>query len=93
MANRGRVHDRELLDALEELEPEVFSGVVWRTAFVSRDPLVGSAHGGRWHPRNTFEALYTSLDQDGSLAEIYQRRTVGPKEPVGSLAGALTLPM
>lgn len=27
--------------------------------------------GGRWHPSSSFEALYTSLDKDGSLAEMY----------------------
>ncbi len=71
MASGGRVHDRELLDALEALAPDKFSGVVWRVGFVSRDPLVGSTHGGRWHPAGAFEGLYTSLDRDGALAEVY----------------------
>ena len=71
MQTSGRLHDRDLLDALEALAVEPFSGDVWRTTFASRDPLVGSAAGGRWHPEGSFEALYTSLEEDGALAEIY----------------------
>lgn len=69
---RGRsLHDRDLLDALEALDPEPFSGTAWRTTWAMRDPLIGSTAGGRWHPENSFEALYTSTEPDGSLAEVY----------------------
>ena len=70
-SSSGRVHDRELLDALEALEAGPFSGTAWRTTWASRDPLIGSSAGGRWHPPDSFEALYTSLEADGSLAEAY----------------------
>jgi hypothetical protein len=63
--------DPDLLDALEALDPEPFSGTAWRTTWATRDPLVGSTAGGRWHPENSFEALYTSIELDGSLAEVY----------------------
>jgi RES domain len=66
-----RLHDRDLLDALENLGSEPFSGAAWRTSWASRDPLIGSTAGGRWHPENSFEALYTSAESDGSLAEVY----------------------
>ena len=66
--SRRRVHDRKLLDALE---PEAFSGTAWRTTWATRDPLAGGAAGGRWHPQDSFEALYTNLEADGSLAEVY----------------------
>jgi hypothetical protein len=65
------LHDRDLLDALEVLGSEPFSGAAWRTTWATRDPLVGSTAGGRWHPENSFEALYTSTDPDGALAEVY----------------------
>lgn len=68
---KKRVHDRELLDILDELEPETFSGTVWRTTWKGRDPLLGGKGGGRWSPDNSFEALYTSLDKNVSLAELY----------------------
>ncbi|MCP5365680.1 MAG: RES family NAD+ phosphorylase [Hyphomicrobiales bacterium] len=78
MPGAGRIHDRELLDALEAFEPSPYSGTAWRTSWVTRDPLLGSAAGGRWHPPGTFEALYTSLDSDGSLAEIYYHLSRAP---------------
>lgn len=66
-----RVHDRELLDSLEALDPIAFNGKVWRATWATRDPLTGSRAEGRWHSAGTFEALYTSLDADGSRAETY----------------------
>jgi hypothetical protein len=60
-----------LLDALEQLEPEKYSGNVWRCAWTTRDPLAGGTHGGRWHPPDLFEALYASLELDGALAELH----------------------
>lgn len=66
-----RLHDRDLLDALEILGSGSFSGAAWRTTWATRDPLIGSTAGGRWHPENSFEALYTSTESDGSLAEVY----------------------
>jgi RES domain len=45
---------------------------------VDRDPLVGNDAGGRWHPANSFEALYTSLEADGSLAEMYYHLSRAP---------------
>jgi hypothetical protein len=71
VARPGGLHDRELLDALEAMDPEPFSGTAWRTTWATRDPLTGSTAGGRWHPENSFEALYTSTEADGALAEVY----------------------
>ena len=71
MAESGRVHDRELLDALERIEPEAFSGPAWRATWATRDPLRGSAVGGRWTPPSSFEALNTSLEPDGAISETY----------------------
>lgn len=72
-AGSHRHHDRELLDALEALSPEAFSGPVWRVTTRGRNALRGSTAGGRWSPPGEFEALYTSLELGGALAEIGYR--------------------
>jgi hypothetical protein len=72
------VHDPDLLDALEAMEPQAFDGVAWRVTWAARDPLAGGTGGGRWHPPNDFEALYTSLAEDGALAEIYHHLSRAP---------------
>jgi len=81
MAGPGRRHDRELLDALEAIAPETFSGEVWRVTGSGRDPLRGSMAEGRWSPVGEFEVLYTSLERDGALAEIGYRLGLEPVWP------------
>ena len=71
--------DPEILDYLDQLqENKPFNGEVWRVTWKGRDPLVGSASGGRWSPQNDFEALYASLEKDGALAEIYHHLSQAP---------------
>lgn len=60
------------------MEHGPFAGIVWRVAWATRNPLVGSTAGGRWHPPNDFEALYTSLEQFGAMAEIYSHLSKAP---------------
>lgn len=74
-------HDRALLDALEAMPSEAFTGDVWRVAGRGRDPLRGSSAGGRWSPPGGFDALYTSLTADGALAEIGFRLSLEPVWP------------
>ena len=81
MSGPGRRHDRELLDALDAVGPEMFTGPVWRVTAQGRDPLRGSAAGGRWSPSGAFEALYTSLAAEGALAEIGYRLSLEPVWP------------
>lgn len=81
MSGSGHIHDRELLDALEAINPEKYDGETWRTSWASRDPLVGNKAGGRWTPPDSFEALYTSLEADGSLAETYYHLSKAPIFP------------
>lgn len=76
--SKDHVHDPDLLDALEAMEPQAFDGMAWRVTWAARDPLAGGTGGGRWHPPNDFEALYTSLDEDGALAEIYHHLSRAP---------------
>lgn len=65
------IHNRELLDVLQAIEPRPLKGIAWRATWATRDPLVGGTAGGRWHPADSFEALYTSQEADGALAEMY----------------------
>jgi len=81
MARSGRIHDREILDALEALDPAPFNGTVWRVTRKGREPLRGAAAHGRWSASGEFEVLYTSLDRDGALAEIGYRLSLEPIWP------------
>jgi RES domain len=82
MIGQRPVHDRRILDALEAIDPERFSGKVWRVARKGRDALRGSAANGRWSSSGgEFEVLYTSLEREGALAEIGYRLSLEPVWP------------
>jgi hypothetical protein len=82
MGDRGwRVHDRDVLDALEAIGAQPFDGRVWRVTRSGRDPARGSAANGRWSPPGEFEVVYTSLERDGALAEIGHRLSLEPVWP------------
>ena len=77
----GRRHERGILDALEAMAPEAFTGEVWRVTSRGRDPLRGSAAEGRWSAAGEFEVLYTSLERGGALSEIGYRLSLEPVWP------------
>jgi RES domain-containing protein len=81
MISRGRVHDRAILDALEDLAPQAIEGTVWRVARKGRDPLRGAVANGRWNAVGEFEVLYTSLTSEGALAEVGYRLSIEPIWP------------
>lgn len=81
MGASGRVHDRALLDALEDMDPAPVDASVWRVTRAGRDPTRGSAAYGRWSAGGTVEVLYTSLERDGALAEIGFRLSLEPVWP------------
>ncbi|MBV2138953.1 MAG: RES family NAD+ phosphorylase [Candidatus Thiodiazotropha sp. (ex Ctena orbiculata)] len=64
------VHDSDLLDKLSSLEVTHFKGEVFRATRKNLDPLAASSNGGRWMPRNEMNVLYTSLMEDGAIAEL-----------------------
>ena len=70
MADRASVRDKELIDAIEASVPVSFDGSVWRVVRADRDPVSGSRPRGRWDD-GTFDVLYTSMEKDGALAEMY----------------------
>lgn len=81
MAGLERVHDRGILDALDALPQEAFTGEVWRVTRKGRDALRGSSANGRWSQGGAFEVLYTSLERDGALGEIGYRLSLEPVWP------------
>ena len=62
------IRDRALLDALERLKQEPFSGTVWRSVREGRKPIECWRAGGRWDDRS-FDVLYTSEARKGALLE------------------------
>lgn len=74
------MHDPELLDALEALDPEPFEGSVWRVKRDTLDPLGGYPSGGRWDP-GRFEVIYASLDPNGAQAEVLYHLERAPVFP------------
>lgn len=60
------------------MQPQPFEGAVWRVTWATRDALAGGTGGGRWHPPNDFEVLYTSLDENGAMAEVYHHLSKAP---------------
>ncbi len=66
------LRDPDLLEFLESVDVQPWSGRVFRAAWAERDPTHGSsAKLGRWSsPRGDFEVLYTSLERAGADAEF-----------------------
>jgi hypothetical protein len=68
------IHEQRLLDQLSAAPAERFDGEAYRTTSLGADPLAPSISGGRWSPpqdgSTEVSVLYTSLDRDGSLAEV-----------------------
>ena len=70
MAGGRKPRDPALLDALDAFDRVSYAGETWRVVRDGRDPVQGSASGGRWDPA-LFDVLYTSLDPDGAVAEVH----------------------
>ena len=62
------VRDNRLLDALEALSTESYSGIVWRSVRAGRPPGECSRSGGRWDDKS-FDVLYTSETREGAIEE------------------------
>jgi hypothetical protein len=72
--------DLALLDAIDAFKREPFAEPVWRVAREGRDPILGAPSTSRWCD-GTFDALYTSLERDGALAEIHALLSMQPVFP------------
>ena len=58
----------ELLDKLQRLEPDAWTGIVYRHMVADYPPTLENIRGARWNPRGT-PAIYASLDRETCLAE------------------------
>ena len=70
MPGARKPRDPALLDALDAFDRVPYDGETWRVVGHGRDPLQGSASGGRWDP-TLFDVLYTSMNADGAVAEVH----------------------
>jgi RES domain-containing protein len=83
MSGGRTARDLELLDAIDKLDRISFEGTVWRVVRETRDVLQASRVGARWDPA-AFDVLYTSLEREGALEEMYfhlSRQPVFPNIP------------
>lgn len=69
-----------LLDAIEAEIPVSFEAELWRVVSDGRDPLQPGRAGGRWDD-GTFDALYTSTERDGAIAEAWFHAARGQPIP------------
>jgi RES domain-containing protein len=81
MAQRSRVHDRAILDALDALPREPIETTAWRIVRKGRDPLAAALANGRWNAAGELEVVYTSLKVEGALAEVGYRLSLEPVWP------------
>jgi hypothetical protein len=72
--------DHRLLDLLDSHQGISFEGEVWRIVREGIDVLQGYPAKGRWDP-GMFDVLYTSLEREGALEEIYFHLTQQPVFP------------
>jgi RES domain-containing protein len=79
-ADPKRAHDLALLDAVDAFKREPFAQPVWRVAREGCDPILGAPSTSRWCD-GTFDALYTSLERDGAVAEIHALLSMQPVFP------------
>ncbi len=75
-----RARDLGLLDAIDAFKREPFAATVWRVVREGRDPVLGAPSRSRWC-NGSFDVLYTSLERDGAIAEIYALLSLQPVFP------------
>ena len=75
-----RAREPDLLDKLDAQPRTEYSGRTWRVVREGREPLQRSRIAGRWD-MGVGDALYTSLDPNGAVAEIDFRLRQEPVFP------------
>jgi hypothetical protein len=75
-----RAREPDLLDKLDALPRSEYIGRLWRVVREGRAPLQTSRIAGRWE-MGVGDALYTSLDPNGAVAEIDFRLRQEPVFP------------
>lgn len=77
---RPTLRDFELIDAVEVIPVTLFSGNVYRLVREGRDPTSCWHPKGRWDDGN-MDVLYTSLSEEGALAEVKYHQSQQPFLP------------
>lgn len=80
MADRRRLRDPDLLEALDLKRRTAFHDRVWRAVHEKRIPLDPSRAGGRWD-LGAVDVLYTSLGAEGAIVEIEYYLNLQPVFP------------
>jgi hypothetical protein len=75
-----RARDLRLLDHVDAYPRRPHSGVLWRVVREGRDPLQGGRPLNRWC-NGQFDVLYTCLDREGAIAEVYALLSLQPVFP------------
>jgi RES domain-containing protein len=75
-----RARDLRLLDHVDAYPRRSYSGLLWRVVRDGRDPLQGSRSASRWC-NGRFDVLYTSLEREGAIAEVYALLSLQPVFP------------
>lgn len=70
MSNKWRARDLQLLDVLDALPRVALDETVWRVVQNGKDPLLCRSSQGRWDLGH-FDVLYTALDAEGAVSEMY----------------------
>ena len=60
--------EKALVDKLQRLKSEAWSGTLYRHILGGRDPLLPNRRGARWNPPG-IDAIYSSLERTTALAE------------------------
>jgi hypothetical protein len=75
-----RARDLHLLDHVDAYPRRPYAGLLWRVVREGRDPLQGGRAVSRWC-NGQFDVLYTSLEREGAIAEIYALLGLQPVFP------------
>ena len=81
-SERGRLveYDRKLLQALAQIEPSAWRGMVYRHMFAAYPPDRENRLGARWTPPDV-PAIYASLSRETVLAEVEYQLSMEPRRP------------
>ena len=75
-----RARNLQLLDHVDAHPRRAQTGVLWRVVREGRDPLQGGRSRSRWC-NGHFDVLYTSLERDGAIAEMFALLSMQPVFP------------
>lgn len=74
------IYDPVLLDKLEQLAAQSYTGRAWRHMFNGVDPQLPNTRGARWNPAGV-AAIYLSLESATAIAEADYSLAIQPVRP------------